>query len=89
MFQDLLTYTGRNCVKNEDAQLRKASSVVLSMDDVIARNKAQQALTAADYACKYASKATALVAVGKLDQKDSDLIADAENIADALLYPCE
>ena len=84
-----VTYSGRNCVKNEAAQERKASSVVLSMDDVIERHKAQQALTAADYACMYASKAIALVAVGKLDQQDNDLIADAEDIAEALGYECE
>jgi len=84
-----VTYTGRNCVKNEAAQERKAASVVLSMDDVIERNKAQQVLTAADYACSYASKAIALVAVGKLDQQDNDLIADAEDIAEALGYECE
>ena len=84
-----VTYTDRNCIKNEAAQERKASSVVLSMDDVIERNKAQQVLTAADYACMYASKAIALVAVGKLDMQDADLIDDAESIADALGYPCE
>ena len=84
-----ISYTGRNCSKNEASQERKAASVVLSMDDVIARDKTQQVLTAADYACQYASKATALVAVGKLDQQDEDLIADAEDIAAALGYPCE
>jgi len=73
-----VTYTGRNCVKNEAGQERKAASVVLSMDGVIERNKAQQV------------KAIALVAVEKLDQGDNDLVSDAaEDIADALGYPCE
>jgi hypothetical protein len=87
--KNYVTYTGRNCDKNEAAQERKAASVVLSMADVIDRNKAQQVLTAADYACTYASKAFELVAVGKLDQQDEDLIDDAEAIADALGYGCE
>lgn len=85
------TYSLRNCAKNEASQHRKAASVVLSMDDVVVRHKAQQAYTAAKYACEYASKATALEAVGKLDMHgaDPDLIEDAEAIADALEYPCE
>ena len=86
-----VTYTGRNCVKNEDAQLRKASSVVLSMDSVIERDKTQQVYTAAKYACEYASKAAALAAPGvdKLDLQGTTLIGDARDIADALGYPCE
>ena len=85
---DFVTYTGRNCVKNEAALERKAASVVLSMDDVIARNKSQKALTAADYACEYASKATFLDAVHKL-VGGNELIGNAESIANALGYPCE
>ena len=84
-----VTYTDRNCVKNEAALERQASSVILSMDDVIARDKSQQVLSAANSACSYASKATDLEAVGKLDLMGHDLIADAESIADALGYPCE
>ena len=84
-----VTYTGRNCDKNEVALERKVSSVVLSMDDVIARDKTRQVLTAAEYACEYASKATFLEDVEKLDLHDNDLIGDAESIAKDLGYPCE
>ena len=83
-------YTLRNCHKNEAALQRQAASVVLSMDDVIARYKSQQALTAAEYACGYAGKAYDLEGVGKFDDGDyEDLAVDAESIAYALGYPCE
>jgi hypothetical protein len=83
-------YALRNCDKNEAAQQRKAASVVLSMDDVVVRGKDQK-MTAAMYACDYASKADFLEDVSKLTylEKDgvfADLAGDADSIAAALGY---
>ena len=83
-----VTYSLRNCAKNEAGLERKAASVVLSMNDVIDRNKDQKE-TAAYYACFYASNSEALDLVGKLEFADgTNLWMDAESIADALGYDC-
>lgn len=83
-----VTYSGRNCEKNESAQERKAASVVISMHDLIEKGKVAQSLTAATAACEYADKAEYLEAVGKLDLGGFDLIGDADSIAAALGYDC-
>ena len=80
-------YSGRNCEKNESGLERKASSVVISMNDLIEKGKVAQSLTAAGYACVYASNAEYQESVGKLEfLQGADLIADAEGIASDLGY---
>lgn len=83
-----VTYSERNCEKNESAQERQASSIVTSMDDVINKGKAAQTLAAAKAACEYAAKADYLESVGKLDLGGNDLISDADAIAAALGWDC-
>ena len=87
----VVNYQNRNCEKNEDAQLKKAGSIVLSMRDVVYKDKFAQRFTAAETACMYASKATDLLAVEKLAYRvnDADLVGDAEGIADDLGYDCD
>jgi len=89
----VVVYKLRNCEKNEGAQLKKAGSIVLSMSDVIYKNKFAETSTAAETACLYASKATDLFAVGKLAYQttaaDADLVGDAEGIANELGYYCD
>ena len=86
-----VTYSLRNCAKNEAGLERKAASVVLSMDDVVEKGKDQEE-TAAYYACVYASNADSLELAGKLEFTETDpvtdLIADAESIVEALAYDC-
>ena len=89
----VVIYSRRNCDKNEEALLRKMSSVVLSLNDVM-RGKDHQRETAANYACSYATKVSALIAVGvgklryAVPEVGEDLVADAEAIASALGFPC-
>jgi hypothetical protein len=86
----IVSYLNRNCEKNEDAQLKKAGSIVLSMNDVAFKDKFAQTFTAAETACLYVSKATDLIALGKLSYRvDADLVGDAEGIADDLGYDCD
>ena len=86
----IVSYLNRNCEKNEDAQLKKAGSIVLSMSDVAFKDKLAQTFTAAETACLYASKATDLLALGKLAYRvDADLVGDAEGIAADLGYDCD
>ena len=77
------TFEGRNAVKNLEAQSRKAASVVLSLDDVHARDKVPgQVQTAMDDACAYAAKSADLLAVGKVTYADGrDLGKDAKELA--------
>jgi len=87
---EYVTYSLRNCEKNEAALQRKAASVVLSMDDIIERGKLEQTLAAAIAACEYASKADFLSDVGKLTYLSDDLARDADSIVVALEYSsCE
>lgn len=82
-------YSGRNCEKNESGLERKASSVVISMHDLIEKGKSEQSLTAAGYACVYSSNADYQESVGKLAfLQGVDLVADAEGIANDLGYDC-
>ena len=84
-----VTYKGRNCAKNEQAQQRKAASVVLSMDDFI-KGKGEQKMTAAGYACEYADKGEFLESVEKLEfAAGYDLVTDAKDIAAALEVDCD
>ena len=86
---EYIDYRLRNCEKNEAALLRQVSSAVLSIDDLIARDKIQQAMSAADYLCAYADKYALLVGAGKLtvdashstDDPAVDLGADAKDLA--------
>ena len=84
----VVTYSLRNCDKNEEALLRLAASAVLSIEDFLEGGKDQQLETAADYLCKYSAKATALDGVGKFDDGAEDLAADAEIIADDIGFAC-
>jgi hypothetical protein len=83
----VVDYLLRNCDQNETALLRKASSAVLSLNDVVNKGKAAQAARAADYLCTYASSYMTLQGAGKLISTE-DLAADAQDIAAALLLPC-
>ena len=74
--------------RNEEGLRRNMSSVVLSLEDVIARGKDRQRETAAGYACSFSDKALALVGAGKLDQGTEDLAADAEDIVFELGFEC-
>ena len=85
---EVADYLLRNCVKNEEALLRQASSAVLSLDDYLARGKEKQKETAAGYLCSYADKADLLVGAGKL-VLTVDLAEDARDIAEELLFPCD
>ena len=84
-------YQLRNCDKNEAAQVKAASSAVLSIDDVVTRGKDTQRETAAGYLCGYADKYDQLGAAGKLFAIDYsvDLGEDARDLAEALGYPCD
>ena len=64
----------------------KASSAVLSLNDLVFKGKTNQLSTAADALCKYAEKYDSLVAVGKLVSVNGhDFGADAADIADDLV----
>ena len=86
----VVTYSLRNCDKNENSLLRFAASAVMSIDDLVNRDKYSQAQTAANYLCGYADKFMALDGVGKLTST-MDLGADAYDIAESLVgpLPCE
>jgi len=79
-------YQGRNCDKNEAAVVRLASSAVLSLDDVITREKDQQRATAAGYLCSFEDKWNDLIGIWKLvPEAGVDLGADASDLADAVM----
>jgi hypothetical protein len=79
-------YAGRNCEKNEAALVRKASSAVLSLDDLIERDKQDQAASAAGYLCTYEDDYNTLLAIGKLvAEAGVDLGADASDLADEIM----
>jgi len=90
---EYIDYSLRNCEKNEAALVRRVSSAVLSIDGLIARDKIQQAISAADYLCAYAEKYALLVGAGKLtvdslhsmDDPAVDLGADAKDLADHII----
>lgn len=82
-------YRLRNCDRNEEGLRRKMSSVVLSLEDVLARGKSAKRETAAGYACVYADSALSLQGVDKLVLADGeDLVADAQDIVSALGFEC-
>jgi hypothetical protein len=72
--------------QNLDAQSRKASSVVLSLDDVYTRGKTPSQVQAAiDDACAYAAKSAELVTAHKVIYADDrDLGEDATHLAAAI-----
>jgi hypothetical protein len=92
-----IDYTGRNCDTNEAAMVKLASSAILSLDDLITREKEQQRATAAGYLCSFQDKWMALDGADKLipgKEKDEwnnptdidvDLGADASELADAVM----
>ena len=84
----VVDYLLRNCDRNEEALLRNASSVVLSLDDWLTRGKIQEKQTAAGYACSYADKYDLLIGAGKLSDGGADLASDAQNIASDLGFAC-
>ena len=82
--EEVTTFSGKPQAgaQNLEAQSRAAASVVLSHDDLYARNKVAQIQTAIDYACKYAAKSDALVDAGKVSYADGrDLGQDAQDLA--------
>lgn len=85
---DVALFSGkpREGAQNLEAQARKASSVVLSLDDVYARGKVPSQVQAAiDDACAYAAKSAELVAAGKVDYATGrDLGEDAKDLAAAI-----
>lgn len=82
----IVEYQLRNCDKNEAAQVRAASSAVLSLDDVYTRGKEAQRESAAGYLCAYADKYDQLGAAMKLFAVDVsiDLGEDARDLADVV-----
>lgn len=82
----VVDYLLRNCDQNEEALLRKASSAVLSLNDV-AKGKIGQLATAVDYLCSYITSYELLVGAGKLASTE-DLAADAQDIVTALGSTC-
>lgn len=79
-------YQGRNCDKNEAALVRKASSAVLSLSDLIYKNKQQQAASAAGYLCTFEDGYNSLIGLWKLvPEAGVDLGADASDLADDVM----
>jgi len=92
---DNLVITGPKADRNKAALQRNAASAVLSLDDVVTREKVEQKATAASYLCSYADKIGQLIAAGNIvDPSEgnlelaTDLAARATTLAGNLGFGC-